>query len=162
METAEHEWWRRMERDATMDYSIRGSIAGASNPELMDTTCAAIPSERLASPTLPQKQSDEERCARISTVIKKMDIAQNLFDAYVAALTGYSPDDDDLKEIKILHDDLQHAMREVSKLKLCPLPSGKKHKTNNFNSQIKRNAAHRNNHEYDNDGFYYALQKAYC
>ncbi|GIY66502.1 hypothetical protein CDAR_386811 [Caerostris darwini] len=155
MEAAEDEWWRRKERDATMDYSVRQSAPGASNPELMDTTCAAIQSERLASPTFPEKLSDEERCARISTVIKKKDIAQNLHDAYATALTGYSPDDDDLKELKIRHDDLQLAMREVSKLELCPLPSCKKHNIINFNSQIKRNAAHLNNHEHDNDGFNY-------
>ncbi|GIX88736.1 hypothetical protein CEXT_203741 [Caerostris extrusa] len=136
MEAAEDEWWRRMERDATMDYSVRESAPGASNPELMETTCA-IQSERLASPTFPEKQSnlsDKEHCARITTVIKKKDIAHNLYDAYAAALTGYSPDDDDLKELKIHHDDLQLAMRE-------------------------RNAAHLNNHEHDNDGFYYALKR---
>ncbi|GIY39353.1 hypothetical protein CEXT_266261 [Caerostris extrusa] len=101
METAENEWWRRMEREVTMDYSVRETALGASNPELMDTTCAAIPSERLASPIFPEKQSilsDEERCTRIFTVIKKKDIAQNLYDAYAATLTGYSPDDDDLKK----------------------------------------------------------------
>ncbi|GIY31866.1 hypothetical protein CEXT_91201 [Caerostris extrusa] len=98
-----------MERDATMDYTVRESAPGASNPELMDATC-------------------------ISTVIKKKGIAQNLYDAYAAALTGYSPDDDDLKEMKIRLDDLQLAMRE-------------------------RNAAHLNNHEHDNDGFYYAPKK---
>ncbi|GIX83760.1 hypothetical protein CEXT_215041 [Caerostris extrusa] len=98
-----------MERDATMDYFVRESAPGASNPELMDTTCAAIQSEWLASLTFPEKQSslsDEERCARISTVIKKKDIAQNLYDAYAAALIGYSTDDDDFEEIKILHDEL--------------------------------------------------------
>ncbi|GIX68920.1 hypothetical protein CDAR_529401 [Caerostris darwini] len=107
-----------MERDATMDYSVRESASEESNPELMDTTCAAIQSERLSSPTFPEKQSnlsDEEHCARISTVIKKKDIAQNLYDAYAAALTGYSTDDDDIKKIKILYDDLQHAMREPAK-----------------------------------------------
>ncbi|GIY38641.1 hypothetical protein CDAR_227621 [Caerostris darwini] len=117
-----------MERDATMDYSVRESAPGASNPELMETTCAAIQSERLASPTFPEKQSnlcDEEHCARITTVINKKDIVQNLYDAYAAALTGYSPNDDDLKELKIRHDDLQFAMREVSKLELCPLSSYK-------------------------------------
>ncbi|GIY79055.1 hypothetical protein CDAR_505771 [Caerostris darwini] len=117
--------------------------------------CRILKFLHLASPIFPEKQSnlsDEERCARISTVIKKKDIAQNLYDAYTAALSGYSPDDDDLKEIKILHVDLQHAMREVSKLELCPLSSCKKHKIINFNSQIKRNAAHFNNHEHDNDG----------
>ncbi|GIY97202.1 hypothetical protein CEXT_793731 [Caerostris extrusa] len=104
METAEDEWWRRMECEATSDYTVRTSAPGASNPELMDTT----------------------------------------------TLTGYSTDDDDLKEINILHDDLQRAMREVSKLELCPLSSCTKHKIINFNSQIKRNDAH---HEHDNDGF---------
>ncbi|GIX75228.1 hypothetical protein CEXT_40861 [Caerostris extrusa] len=121
-----------------------------------DTTCAAIQSERLTSPTFPEKQSnlsDEERCARISTMIKKKDLAQNLYDAYAAALTGYSPDDDDLQGLKRRHDDLQLAKREVSKLELCLLSSCKKHKIINFNSQIKRNAAHLNNHEHDNDGF---------
>ncbi|GIY07582.1 hypothetical protein CDAR_31471 [Caerostris darwini] len=88
--------------------------------------------------------SDEERCARVTTATKKKDVAQNLYDAYAAGLTGHSSDDDDLKEIKILHNDLRHAMREISKLELCPLPSCKKHKINNFNSQIKRNAAHLN------------------
>ncbi|GIY78150.1 hypothetical protein CDAR_444781 [Caerostris darwini] len=152
METAEDEWWRRMERAETIDYSVEASAPGASNPELMDTTSAAIPSELLASPIFREKLS-EERCARISTVIKKKDLAQNLYDTYAATLTGYSPDDDDLKELKKHHDDLQHAMREVSKLELCPLPSCKKHKIHNFNSQIKSNAAHLNNHEHDNDGF---------
>ncbi|GIY62838.1 hypothetical protein CDAR_89771 [Caerostris darwini] len=153
METAEDEWWRRMERAETIDYSVRASAPGASNPELMDTTSASIPSELLASPIFHEKLSGEERCARISTVTKKKDIAQNLYDAYAAALTGYSPDDDDLKELKKHHDDLQLAMREISKLELCPLTTCKKHKINNFNSQIKRNAAHLNNHEHDNDGF---------
>ncbi|GIY47478.1 hypothetical protein CDAR_592961 [Caerostris darwini] len=103
-----------MERAETIDYSVRASAPGASNPELMDTTSASIPSELLASPTFPEKQSnlsDEEHCARITTVIKKKDIAQNLYDAYVAALTGYSIDDDDLKQLKKRHDDLQLAMR---------------------------------------------------
>ncbi|GIY09190.1 hypothetical protein CEXT_451291 [Caerostris extrusa] len=72
----------KMERDATMDYFVRESAPGASNPELMDTTCAAI---KLGA---------------------KKDIAQNLYDAYAAALIGYSTDDDDFEEIKILHDDL--------------------------------------------------------
>ncbi|GIY82855.1 hypothetical protein CDAR_305051 [Caerostris darwini] len=155
METAEDEWWRRMERAETMDYSVRESAPGASNPELMETTRAAIQSERLASPTFPEKQSnlsDEENCARITTVIKK-DLAQNLYNAYAAALTGYSPDDDDLIELKIRHNDLQLAMRKISKLEPCPLSSCKKHKIINFNSQIKRNAAHLNNHEHDNYGF---------
>ncbi|GIY48733.1 hypothetical protein CEXT_465411 [Caerostris extrusa] len=58
MEAAEDEWWRRMERDATMDYSVQESASGASNPELMDTTCAAIRSKRLASTTFPEKQSN--------------------------------------------------------------------------------------------------------
>ncbi|GIY82039.1 hypothetical protein CEXT_115951 [Caerostris extrusa] len=107
---------------------------------------------RLTSLIFPERLpnlSDEERCARITTAIKK-DIAQNLYGAYAATLTGHSPDDDDLKKITILHDDLQHAMREVSELEFCPLPSYKKHK---INSQIKRNAPHLNNHEHDNDGF---------
>ncbi|GIY42024.1 hypothetical protein CDAR_210271 [Caerostris darwini] len=106
MEPSEEEWWRRMERDATIGYSVRESAPGASNPELMDAPCATIQSERLASPTFPETLSDEERCARISTVIKKKDIAQNFYDAYAAALTGHSPDDDDLQKIKI-HDDVQ-------------------------------------------------------
>ncbi|GIY53516.1 hypothetical protein CDAR_495021 [Caerostris darwini] len=112
METAEDEWWRRMERVETLDYSFRASAPGASNPELMDTTSASIPSELLASPIFHEKLSEEERCARMSTATKK-DLAQNLYDAYAATLTGYSPDDDDLKEITILHDNLQHAMREL-------------------------------------------------
>ncbi|GIY13441.1 hypothetical protein CEXT_814361 [Caerostris extrusa] len=125
METAEDEWWRRMERAETIDYSVRASAPGASNPELMDTMSASITSELLASPIFQEKLSEKERCARISTVTKKKDIAQNLYDACAAALTGYSIDDDDLKELKIRHDDLQLAMREGSKLELCPLPSFK-------------------------------------
>ncbi|GIY58393.1 hypothetical protein CDAR_316491 [Caerostris darwini] len=151
--------WSVMRRWTT---SIRESAPGASNPELMDATCAAIQSERLASPTFPEKQSnlsEEECCARISTVIKKKDLAQNLNDAYAAALTEYSSDDEDLKELKIRHDDFQLAMREVSKLELCPLSSCKKHKIINFNSQIKCNATHLNNHEHDNDGFTMASKK---
>ncbi|GIY20786.1 hypothetical protein CEXT_70881 [Caerostris extrusa] len=115
MEAAEDEWWRRMERDATIDYSVRGSALGASNPELMDITCAVIPSERLSSSIFSEELSnlsDEERCACITTATMKKGIAQNLYDAYAAALTGHSPDDDDLKEIKILHVNLQHAMRD--------------------------------------------------
>ncbi|GIX76196.1 hypothetical protein CDAR_484361 [Caerostris darwini] len=39
------EWWRRMERDATIDYLLRGDSPGESNqpminPELTDTMCA--------------------------------------------------------------------------------------------------------------------------
>ncbi|GIY07217.1 hypothetical protein CDAR_200991, partial [Caerostris darwini] len=74
-----------------------------------------IPSERLASPIFPVKLSnfsDGERCERITTATKKKDIAQNLYDAYAAGLTGHSLDDDVPKKIKILHDDLQHALRE--------------------------------------------------
>ncbi|GIX88080.1 hypothetical protein CDAR_589901 [Caerostris darwini] len=78
------EFLGRMEHDATIDYSVRASVPGASNPELMDTTCAAIPS---ASPIFPERLSDEERCARITTVIKKKDIAQKLYDAYATAMT---------------------------------------------------------------------------
>ncbi|GIX80525.1 hypothetical protein CEXT_130451 [Caerostris extrusa] len=94
----------------------------------MNTTSASIPLELLAMPVFHEKLSEEERCARISTVTNKKDLAQNLNNAYAEALTGYSPDGDDLKELKIRHDDLQLAMRE-------------------------RNAAHLNNHEHDNDGF---------
>ncbi|GIY81164.1 hypothetical protein CDAR_548101 [Caerostris darwini] len=112
METVEDEWWRRMESVETIDYSVRASAPGASNPELMDTTRASIPSELLSSPINHETLSEEERCARISTVTKKKDLAQNLYDAYAAALTGYSPDDDDLKVLKKHHDDLQLAMRE--------------------------------------------------
>ncbi|GIY54855.1 hypothetical protein CDAR_75731, partial [Caerostris darwini] len=104
-------------------------------------------------PIFHEKLSEEEICARVSTVTKKKDLAQNLYDAYAATLTGYSTDDDDLKELKKRHDDLQLAMREISNFELCPLSSCKKHKIINFNSQIKRNAAHLNNHEHDNDGF---------
>ncbi|GIY06733.1 hypothetical protein CDAR_578381 [Caerostris darwini] len=130
METAEDEWWVRMELAETIDYSVRESVPGASNPELMDTTSASIPSELLASPTFPEKQSnlsDEEHCARITTVIKKKDLAQNLYDAYAAALTGYSIDDDDLKQLKKRHDDLQLAMRENSEnsKNSCSTNSGK-------------------------------------
>ncbi|GIX93909.1 hypothetical protein CDAR_179321 [Caerostris darwini] len=71
METANDEWWRRMERAETIDYSVRASASVASNPELMDTTSASIPSELLASPIFHEKLSEEERCARISTVTKK-------------------------------------------------------------------------------------------
>ncbi|GIY12537.1 hypothetical protein CEXT_82241 [Caerostris extrusa] len=44
MQPAEDEWWRRMERNATIDNSVRGSAPGATNEpmislELMDTTC---------------------------------------------------------------------------------------------------------------------------
>ncbi|GIY39094.1 hypothetical protein CEXT_528311 [Caerostris extrusa] len=58
--------------------SIRGSAPGASNPELMDTTCAENSGwHRLCI----EKLSDEERCARITAVIKKKDISQELYDA---------------------------------------------------------------------------------
>ncbi|GIY76301.1 hypothetical protein CDAR_174741 [Caerostris darwini] len=122
METAEDEWWRRMERAETIDYSVLASAPGASNQELMDTTSASIPSELLASPIFHEKLSEEERCARISTVTKKKDIAQNLYDAYAAALTGYFPDDDDLKVLKKHHDNLQLAMTELRIPKLFEIP----------------------------------------
>ncbi|GIY44185.1 hypothetical protein CEXT_83241 [Caerostris extrusa] len=89
MEAAEDEWWRRMERDATMDYSF-----------------GKVHQERVIRNLWRQRVRHYNR----------------------RALTGYSPDDDDLKELTIRHDDLQLAMRE-------------------------RNAAHLNNHEHDNDGF---------
>ncbi|GIY37395.1 hypothetical protein CDAR_243001 [Caerostris darwini] len=62
-------------------------------------------SERLAPPVFSEKLSNlsDERCAHITTLTKK-DIAQNLHDGYAAALTGHSPDNDDLKKIKVLHD----------------------------------------------------------
>ncbi|GIY49309.1 hypothetical protein CDAR_283621 [Caerostris darwini] len=63
-------------------------------------TCISskVPSERLASPVFSEKLSnlsDEELCARITTVTKKKDITQNLYVAYPAVVTGHSPDDDD-------------------------------------------------------------------
>ncbi|GIZ05318.1 hypothetical protein CEXT_540941 [Caerostris extrusa] len=84
METAEDEWWRRMGVLRRSTTPVRASAPGASNPELMDTTSASIPSELLASPIFHERLSEKERCARISTVIKKKDIAQNLYDAYAA------------------------------------------------------------------------------
>ncbi|GIZ03311.1 hypothetical protein CEXT_276771 [Caerostris extrusa] len=128
MEAAEDEWWRRMERDATMDYSVRESAPGARViRNLWNNVCGNTIGE-VGLAYISRKAinlSDEEHCARITTVIKKKDIAQNLYDAYAAVLTVYSPDDDDLKELKIRHDDLHLAMREVSKLELCPLSSCK-------------------------------------
>ncbi|GIY87938.1 hypothetical protein CDAR_525181 [Caerostris darwini] len=113
--------------------------------------------------------TDEERCTRISDVLKKRDIAQHLYDAYAAALTCHSPDDDDLKRIAILHDELQNAMKEVSNLELCPLQSCLKHKidnngknSNSSKSQIKRNAAHLNVNGNDNDGFKNPSKKINC
>ncbi|GIY87321.1 hypothetical protein CEXT_640561 [Caerostris extrusa] len=78
METAEDEWWRRMERAETIDYSVRASAPAASNPELMDTTSASIPSELLASPIFHETLSEEESCARISTVTKKGPCTESL------------------------------------------------------------------------------------
>ncbi|GIY56008.1 hypothetical protein CEXT_730331 [Caerostris extrusa] len=78
------EEWSVLRRSTT---PFGESAPGASNPELMDTTSASIPSELLASHIFHEKLSEEERCARISTVTKKKDIAQNLYDAYAAALT---------------------------------------------------------------------------
>ncbi|GIX96181.1 hypothetical protein CEXT_585451 [Caerostris extrusa] len=49
--------------------------------------------------------------------------------------------------------DLRMLLPDGGRFELCPLPSCKKHKINNFNSQIKRNAAHLHNHEHDNDSF---------
>ncbi|GIZ04887.1 hypothetical protein CEXT_777491 [Caerostris extrusa] len=65
-----------------------------------------IPTERLAPPIFSEKLSNlsDECCVHITTVTKKKDIAQNLHNAYAAALTGHSPDNDDLKKIKVLHD----------------------------------------------------------
>ncbi|GIY76958.1 hypothetical protein CDAR_265231 [Caerostris darwini] len=104
--------------------------------------------------------TDEERCARISDVLNKTDVAHHLYDAYAAALTCHSPDDDDHKRITIIHDELQNAMKEVSNPELCSLQSCLKHKidnnrrnSNSSKSQIKRNAAHLNVNGNDNDGF---------
>ncbi|GIY97724.1 hypothetical protein CEXT_779161 [Caerostris extrusa] len=66
--------------------------------------------------------TDEERCVRISDVLKKRDVAQHLYEAYAAALTSHSLDDDDLKRITILHDEFQNAMEEISKMKRVSLP----------------------------------------
>ncbi|GIY61212.1 hypothetical protein CDAR_568121 [Caerostris darwini] len=43
METAEDEWWMRMERAKTIDYSVRASAPGASNPELMELQWSCWP-----------------------------------------------------------------------------------------------------------------------
>ncbi|GIY13943.1 hypothetical protein CDAR_85461 [Caerostris darwini] len=78
METAEDEWWRRMERAARIDYSVRGSAPGASNqpminPELMNATCAegAGPfQDHLMQATNGGNQISVEEQARINCDIQ--------------------------------------------------------------------------------------------
>ncbi|GIY26711.1 hypothetical protein CEXT_304701, partial [Caerostris extrusa] len=95
-----------MERDATMDYPFgkvhQERVIRTYGGNVCGNTIGAVGLAYISRKK--SNLSDEERCARISTVIKKKDIAQNLYDAYAAALTGYSPDDDDLKDLKIRHD----------------------------------------------------------
>ncbi|GIY09135.1 hypothetical protein CDAR_535001 [Caerostris darwini] len=104
------------------------------------------PSE-LASPTSPEMLSNltnEERCARISRILMKKDIAQSLLDTFNATTFGHALDENDRVKLKTLEQDLINALREVGNLELCPLIDCKKHKANVNNSSVnlKRNASH--------------------
>ncbi|GIX85907.1 hypothetical protein CEXT_271781, partial [Caerostris extrusa] len=61
---------------------------------------------------LPDIGTTKKDAQEYLTFLKKRDVAQHLYDAYAAALTCHSPDDDYLKRIAILHDELQNAMKE--------------------------------------------------
>ncbi|GIY34879.1 hypothetical protein CDAR_389051 [Caerostris darwini] len=63
-----------------------------------------VPSEP-ASPTSPEMRSnltDEERCARISRILMKKDIAQSLLDTFNATTFGHALDEDDRAKLKTL------------------------------------------------------------
>ncbi|GIX79647.1 hypothetical protein CEXT_245651 [Caerostris extrusa] len=117
-----------------------------------------VPSEP-ASPTSSEMLSNltnEERCARISRILMKKDIAQSLLDTFNATTFGHALDEDDHVKLKTLEQDLINALREVGNLELCPLIDCKKHKANVNNSSVnlKRNASHITTVNDDNaDGF---------
>ncbi|GIX80527.1 hypothetical protein CEXT_130471 [Caerostris extrusa] len=76
-----------MERAETIDYSLSRKCRRWRVQNLWIQRVRQLHlSELLASPIYSRKLSEEERCARISTVTKKKDLAQNLYNAYAAAL----------------------------------------------------------------------------
>ncbi|GIY62483.1 hypothetical protein CEXT_401071 [Caerostris extrusa] len=65
-------------QDLYVEYKINWAVMGEGGGYVF---LSKVPSERLASPIFPEKLSnlsDDERCARITTVTKKKDIAESL------------------------------------------------------------------------------------
>ncbi|GIX74341.1 hypothetical protein CEXT_130671 [Caerostris extrusa] len=121
-----------------------------------------------ASPTSPEMLSnltDEKRCARISCILMKKDIAPSLLDTFNATTFGHALDEDDRVKLKTLEQDLINALREVGNLDLCPLIDCKKHEANVNNSSVnlKSNASHITTVNDDNaDGFSTPSPKVNC
>ncbi|GIX68284.1 hypothetical protein CDAR_114261 [Caerostris darwini] len=73
-----------------------------------------VPSE-LASPKSPEmlsNLSNGERCAIISRILMKKDIAESLLDIFNDATVGHALDEDDCIKLKALEHDLINALRE--------------------------------------------------
>ncbi|GIX71476.1 hypothetical protein CEXT_39731 [Caerostris extrusa] len=94
-----------------------------------------VPSEPTA-PEKPSNPSDEERCARISRMLKW--ISQNLLDTVNDGTLNHALDEDDCIKLKALEQDLINALREVGNLELCPMIDCTKHKAN---VNLKNNAS---------------------
>ncbi|GIY56238.1 hypothetical protein CEXT_366141 [Caerostris extrusa] len=142
METAEDEWWVRMERVLRRSTTPFGKHQERVIQNLWIQRVRQYPRScwpRLHFPKSNPILSDEEHCARVTTVIKKKDIAQNLYDAYAAALTGYSIDDDDLKQLKKRHDDLQLAMRGEFQMRFQFHLTEKASRKKGFSSALRKN-----------------------
>ncbi|GIY75391.1 hypothetical protein CEXT_474611 [Caerostris extrusa] len=59
-----------------------------------------VPSEPT-SPEMLSNLTDEERCARISRILMKKDIAQSLLDTFNATTFGYALDEDDRVNVNL-------------------------------------------------------------
>ncbi|GIX99267.1 hypothetical protein CEXT_116861 [Caerostris extrusa] len=83
----------------------------------MDTTCAAIQSEWLASLTFPEKQSVYLTKNAVHHIYcdQEEGHCSESYDAYAAALIGYSTDDDDFEEIERYSMMIQHRGNEGGK-----------------------------------------------
>ncbi|GIZ05288.1 hypothetical protein CEXT_714471 [Caerostris extrusa] len=86
--------------------------------------------------------TDEERCARISRILIKKDIAQSLLDTFNATTFGHALDENDHVKLKTLGQDLINAFESVN---------------------LKRNASHITTVNDDNaDGFSKPPKKVNC
>ncbi|GIY62548.1 hypothetical protein CEXT_425351 [Caerostris extrusa] len=84
--------------------------------------------------------SDEERCARISRLLMKKDIAQSLLDTFNDATFGHALDEDDCINLKALEQNLINALRE---LQFNPGPENCKHPSRPSSSLTRDRRRHR-------------------
>ncbi|GIY83253.1 hypothetical protein CDAR_367211 [Caerostris darwini] len=88
-----------------METEGKGTISGLPSLPGMPT-----------SPEMLLDLTDEERCAGISRILMKKDIAQCLLDTFDATTFGHALDEDDRVKLKTLEQDLMNALREVGNL----------------------------------------------